>query len=507
MTTLFFDSDRINDFLLPPITPARMNIHKKIKKTKVLYQTGQYSELEAFCKKHLRKHRNDPQILHFLGLAQERLGQIDKAIATLELAVSIKKDYGDAYRNLGHLCLLAQRIEDAIKASNYAISLEPNNAGAYNNLGNAHLMNRSYKDAEKAYLQALKRDPKKGLYLDNLGVCLVRQGRMSDAVTQFLRANELHPSLSSVYINLFQALMFMHNTEDASRVIDLGLCSGVLQAVEVAELLVGKAKIAWITGKLLEARETIDKSRTIHTEFNSGSNVDNLRRFHRYIDLLLVERGNCQQLYEGAPQKAIFFVAESHCLTASEVVVGYQGESHRILSSLITGCKAWHLSRESDNEYKTSLTLLFMALPSQTSVVLGFGEIDCRSSGGILKAHHAGKANYQLSVPNFLEKYVEFACRKAAPYQHNLIFYGVPAPSTYILSVLCPEEVELLCSIVKLFNEELRNICWQRQLDFLDVHSATSDSSGQSNMKYHIDSHHLHPQIIPILFDSYLISK
>jgi Flp pilus assembly protein TadD len=484
-----------------------MNLHKEIKKAEKLFHSGQYAELEKVCNKLLKQKSNDFQLLHILGLAQEKLGRLDEAISTLELVIKINKGHTEAYCNLGYFYLLAQRLEEAINSCHSAIKLDHNNAEVYNNLGNALLMSQRYNDAEKAYLQALKVNPKKGLALDNLGVCLMKQGRLSDAVDQFLRASEVSPSLSSVYIHLFHVLMFMHNTEDAYRVIDIGLSSGVLQPGEILELLVGKAKIAWLTGQLSETREAIDKSQAIHTGFHSYPNIKALRRFHSYLNLLLIEREKHPELYAGVPEKAMFFVAESHCLSPSETVIQYQKQSHRILSSLITGCKAWHLSKETGNEYKTSLTLLFKALPVNTSVMLGFGEIDCRSTEGILIAHLAGKADYLDSTPDFLEKYVEFACQEAAVYRHNLLFYGVPAPTTTVLARLKPETVELFCLIVKLFNKELERICWQRQLDFLDVYSATADKIGQSNMTYHIDSHHVHPRIIPILFESYLISR
>jgi len=234
------------------------------------------------------------------------------------------------------------------------------------------------------------------------------------------------------------------------------------------------------------------------------ANIVNLQAYASCIRRLLDERKNNPRLYQQETNKTIYFLAESHALAPSEVVVNYRNSPHRITSSLITGCKAWLLANETPNEYKASLKCFFSSIPAQSAVILGFGEIDCRATEGILKACHEKHIDYHESIDLLVKAYLKFVAELDKEAQHQLLVYGVPAPNIEQLPSLDENLQNQLCDVIRLFNQSLEQACKANGLDYLDVYALTTDDNGSSNQRYHIDAYHLHPRIFAELFDGFI---
>lgn len=54
------------------------------------------------------------------------------------------------------------------------------------------------------------------------------------------------------------------------------------------------------------------------------------------------------------------------------------GKEHVLVPKLVTGCKVWHLRKESRFYPKTGFEKVMESIPNNSSVILIFGEIDCR---------------------------------------------------------------------------------------------------------------------------------
>ncbi len=479
-----------------------MNYQALISQAAELAHSGQYPELETVCRKILKKKPKHFDALQLLGLAQSRTGQISEAITHLRRARKLNPQHASVRVNLANACLEKGSIDEAIKFSQEALKLDASNYAAQLALGNGLQMNRRFEEAEQAYQQALKILPASAEVIDNLGECYRKQGRLSEAVTLFLQANDINPDLPKVYIHLFKTLLLMQVTDDALKVANAGLGCANLSATDTYELLIGKAKIAWLIGDLKAAQDALEHTRRL-AGLNTVTygNLANLQAYESCLKELLQERSLHPELYQQKAEKAIFFIAESHALSPSEVVVNYRGVAHKILSTLITGSKAWHLTSDNLNEYQASLDCFLSAIPPRSIVVLGFGEIDCRVSEGILKAHHDKNIDYHQSISQLVEDYLNSLIRLAEPGQHEMILYGVPAPNTELLSPQDKKHQDELCEVVRLFNQHLQQSGESKNLEFLDVYDLTVGDNGESNQQYHIDGHHLHPKVFPELFD------
>jgi tetratricopeptide (TPR) repeat protein len=478
-----------------------MNYQALINQAAKLAESQQYAELEVICQKILKKKPKHFDALQLLGLAQSRTDQLNDAISNLKRARKLNPQHASVRINLANACLDKGQTEDAIKFSREAIKIDASNFTSHLALGNALQIRKIYPEAEQSYERALQLNHASAEARDSLGECYKKQGNLSGAINLFIEANELSPALTTVYIHLLQTLLLMHITDDAVKAANAGLTLDNLSASDAYELWIGKAKIAWITGDLEAAWEALKQSDKIVGLNMAYGNIGNLEAYRNCLKKLLEEREIHPQLYQGEPEQAIFFVAESHALAPSEVVVSYEGATLRLLSTLITGCKAWHLANKVTNEYKASLESLFSALPLKSIIVLGFGEIDCRISEGILKASHEKNIDIRKSINVIIDDYLAFALTLSEPYQHRIIIYGVPAPNMDFVSTQKKEHQAQLCEVIQTFNQKLRDSCEVHNLSFLDVYRLTTDSSGNSNQKYHIDARHLHPKIFPMLFD------
>ena len=68
------------------------------------------------------------------------------------------------------------------------------------------------------------------------------------------------------------------------------------------------------------------------------------------------------------------------------------------------------------------------------------------------------------------------------------------------------ERVELLKKIIKKFNLYLKNICKEKEINFIDVYAYTKNKMDSSNEKYMLDNCHLNFEFIKVI-EKYLRKK
>ncbi len=484
-----------------------MQKNSSVQKIISLGRSGQFHQMEIACKVLLTKKPTNFDGLHFLGVALSKQRKFDEAIKCIKQALLRKKNHAGALNNLGYVYLETACYEKALKYFNKSLTIDPQQPEALNNIGGVHLLKGNYHDALPAFKKSLKVQPACAITTDNLGKCLLETGKLREAIDFHIKANELDPSYPRSFINLTEALLLAHITDDALYVAQMGLHVSNISPTDKFELLIRTALISWLTGQLSAAQESLSMSSSIFNEaFSTYKNISQLRIFHTYLGKLLKTRRHNPELYKGNTKQALFFAGESHCLSPSETVINYHDEPFRVLSTFIRGCKAWHLGQSGPNKYKASFETLLTALPKGSKVVVGFGEIDCRAKEGFLLAFLKKDIDYRLSIAQTVESYVEFTSRVAKQHSHTLIFYGVPSPSNLVTKKLKVNEKKHLNEIVKLFNYELSKACSQKGWEILDVYNCIKNLNNDEESKYRVDNFHLHPKTLSFLFNSYLIA-
>ncbi len=474
-----------------------MGFEQKLNQAANLARAGRFDETEHACRQLLKKKPQSFDVLQLLGLAQARQGRAAEAIATFRRAVDADRRHAGVRNNLGNALMDLGRLQEAHDAFLRATELAPTTADAYVGLGRARIRLGRFEDAKRTLERALRYAPTLVEAYDALGYCLMRVGQLEAATQHHLRALDQDPPVPSAFVNLFNTLMFRQVTDDARRVAEAGVRDLPPASPQTAELEVGLAKLAWIEGRLDDLQVALDASESILTCFDDYPNVDNLRVFHRYLRWLLGFRRHYRgDAYGGEPTKALFFISESHGFGPSETVVCLDDEPRRVLTILVTGCKAFHLGRTEGNEYQASVRAALRAIPEGHPVVFGFGEIDSRADEGIIKAHHTKGQDYREAVPPMVDAYVKFAVDAARAKQHTPLFYGVPAPSPQVTARCGPDHCELLVSVIRTFNESLRGACERYGSRLLDVYAHTVNAEGTAAAGHHVDDYHVHPETL-----------
>jgi len=109
-----------------------------------------------------KRQPDDPECLFGLGLAQRKMGALDRSIDNLSQAASLAPRDGEIYRELAAAYFLKANLAEAQKYAEQARSLSPSDAKAYFYLGRVYLEQKRVDDALQAFLTANRLDPNFG---------------------------------------------------------------------------------------------------------------------------------------------------------------------------------------------------------------------------------------------------------------------------------------------------------------------------------------------------------
>ncbi len=115
-------------------------------------------ELEE-AQERVRQNPNDAVAHIRLGVAYEKLGRNDEAIASYKETIRIKPDYANAHFLLGFAYERLDRYEDAVASFKETIRIKPDNAKAHYALGFAYRKSGQYKEGIASYKEALRINP------------------------------------------------------------------------------------------------------------------------------------------------------------------------------------------------------------------------------------------------------------------------------------------------------------------------------------------------------------
>ncbi|WP_441002098.1 tetratricopeptide repeat protein [Pseudocolwellia agarivorans] len=479
-----------------------MNIKNNINQAEILYKKGMYQESLDICDKLLEKKPNLFNALQIKALNYQATGNLKNALILFEKAISIKPQHASTYNNIGNIYLSYNDFRKASKSYIKALSIESLMPEALNNLATCQVELNDNLSAVANYKKAILLDPLKAEFQLNLGILLTDDGDFAQAQEYLMNSLSLDQSITSVYWQIFKIQIYSHRYQDAIEVANMAIMSQSLPEHELCELLVGRAIIFWLFYNFDEASQSIELSQKIYEFEHLSENIVNMAIFHRYIKKLLVIRNARTELYlpkKTNEVKEIYFISESHGFAPNGVIVEYNKEEYQIRSLFVLGAKIFHLISKNENKYQVSLASLLDGLTPGSKVVLGFGEIDCRNNEGIYAYCLKSGEEPKKVIDNMLVKYVDTLKAIAEHYHLEIILYGVPAPHPYHVNSLVKEEQQVFKDVISYFNESLKKVCKLNKVNLLDVYLLTNEH-GQSNMKYHIDSIHLAPDVVPELF-------
>jgi tetratricopeptide (TPR) repeat protein len=132
---------------------------------------------------------------HHLGAVYAKKGELQKAIAAYEDAISYAPDDAFSVNNLGLIYMGMGKFDLAAQYMGQAAQLDPGNADMWANLGGALAGMGDLYRAEQALGRALSLDPGNAAALTNLAVVRLQQGDAATAAALCRRALERDPEL------------------------------------------------------------------------------------------------------------------------------------------------------------------------------------------------------------------------------------------------------------------------------------------------------------------------
>jgi Flp pilus assembly protein TadD len=477
-----------------------MSVKNILSKAEALFKLGEFEQSIQICQDILEKKPKLFGARQILALSYQSSGKIKLALEEFEKALLIKHKDAATFSNIGNIYLDIQQYAFAEKYYRRALKHDPLLAQAWNNLATCQLRTGNKIDAEANFRKAIMYGGNVSLFHANLAEMLIDQGNFDKALKILLTSLELDHHASTVYRNVLSIFMYQQRYQDALEIADIGLLSENLSESELCELLVNKAILFWLFDNPEEAGQSIQLSEAIYKYRKYSVELGNLCVFHSYIkQLLALDKQRPKIEPQDRPEDNIYFISESHGFTPNDNIVEYKNTLYNIRSLFILGAKILHFIADDNNKHIESLSLIFNDLPEKSKVVMAVGEIDCRRNEGIFVHCIKHKLDYKDVIDNMLIKYIDILKEQAFQFNVEIILYGVPAPNKNQVDLLEVDQQEMFKQLIKYFNQQLRSLCEESNITFLDTYLLTEEN-GVSNLQYHLDSFHLNFDAVPQLF-------
>lgn len=123
-----------------------------------LFRAGKDKEAIEVLKQASKSQKNNPDLWHFLGLAQSRTNQTKEAIKSFQKAIKLRPNFALSRISLAVLLLRADKLKEAAKEAEQALMLDPKSQDANYVVAEARLRNGNPEESLKAIDEALKLD-------------------------------------------------------------------------------------------------------------------------------------------------------------------------------------------------------------------------------------------------------------------------------------------------------------------------------------------------------------
>ena len=157
-----------------------------------LLQRGQVAPAEALLSDVLRAYPDQPDALHYLGVAALQSGRVAQAIDLIHRSVVIQPGFA-AFNNLGQALRGAARTDEALACFDRSIQLQPDHPDAYLHAARLLIARNQHEPAMRLLQRAAQVAPDHPEAHFWLGVCSAQLDYLERAAAAFRRHLELKP--------------------------------------------------------------------------------------------------------------------------------------------------------------------------------------------------------------------------------------------------------------------------------------------------------------------------
>lgn len=174
----------------------------------------------------LNEQPENPEAMHYLGVAIAQAGRLAEAIASLSRAVALQPHNAQAHNHYGNALFGLGRLEEALLSYDRAIRCDLAVAESYYNRGVAEVALGRIGAAFHSYTKAIELNNEYAEAHNNRGNLLLDQQRFAEAVAEYEHATRIRPTFVEALVNLSHGLRRMHAYEMALATADRAVLHG-----------------------------------------------------------------------------------------------------------------------------------------------------------------------------------------------------------------------------------------------------------------------------------------
>jgi tetratricopeptide (TPR) repeat protein len=179
-----------------------------------LFQQGRADEAEALIGDLRRRHPENFDVLHILGIMLVQGRDPEQGIALIRRALEMR-DFAPAWNNLGNGYRRLQCHGESVMAYERAIALQPGFVEAHNNRGNALVALDRPAEALADFDEAVRLGPDFAEAHSNRGAALLKLGRAGEALAAASKALTLAPNLAEACVVCAEAQLAQGDADAA----------------------------------------------------------------------------------------------------------------------------------------------------------------------------------------------------------------------------------------------------------------------------------------------------
>lgn len=197
----------------------RVTVDSAVSMAIELHKRGELDEAQILYNDILRAVPDQPDALHYLGVAAHQLGDSEDGIEYIRRSLQVVPDSPDALNNLGNIYRETGRLEDADETYRKVLEIAPNHADTLVNLG-VILRGLKQPDAALKHIErALEINPEHGNAYHNLGNIYFDLKRVDEALVAYRKSDELQPESEESSRSIAKLLHASKRTDEAIDVL------------------------------------------------------------------------------------------------------------------------------------------------------------------------------------------------------------------------------------------------------------------------------------------------
>ena len=392
---------------------------------------------------------------------------LDKALYYYKKNILSLNSQSIDFRNIALVYEIKKDYLKSIRYLNLALELDMNDDKTYFKLGLSYYNLGNFAKAEENFKNSFKIDNQNSEALNFWTKILIQQGKwFSQDEEGFLKKNLTQSSISKN--GIFYICLLINN------------------------ILLNRNRL---NGEIFNSI----KNTTKNLEQTLNTLPKSIYSYFIFLIKLNNQIINFSNFKSSKTIKNIYHIGESHSLSFVNQIISTCNTSYKIKPQIVFGAKAWHLGNAELNIFKFHFKYYIKNIEELSTVLISFGEIDCRSDEGIINAYlnsnHNGY-NIEHFVNSTVTTYIEFCEKNLMNKKIKSIYLGVPAP---LLDKIDKKKDDLRLEIIECFNKKMKQVCKERCLFFIDTYHFTKNKIGTSNQKYMIDNNHLNFKFLKVI--------